>query len=155
MCPLFAYKSQRESYGGENMFALTLLSEEWPNTSLAWLLYIVLAFFLLMVVVGWLTSPKKQSQPEVQHEEKKDAGDLIKIEGIGPKVARVLKEIGITSYDELAHAKADRIQDAIDAAGLQTMNPKGWIAQAKLAAQGDWKGFRKLQSQLKGGRKAK
>jgi hypothetical protein len=141
------------------MFALMLLPEGVPNTSLVWLLYIVLVFLFLMVIVGWLVGRKEQGQLEVQHEakklEKKDVDDLVKIEGIGPKVVKVLKDIGITTYDELAHAKVDRIQKALDAAGLQMMNPKGWIAQAKLAAQGDWKGLEKLQSELKGGRKMK
>ena len=137
------------------MFALALLSEESPNTSLVWLQYIVLAFLFLMVVVGWLVSRKGYGQPKVQHETKKVTDDLVKIEGIGPKVVKILKDIDITTYAELAHAKVDRIQKALDAAGLQMANPKGWIAQAKLAAQGDWKGFEKLQSELKVGRKAK
>ncbi len=55
------------------MFALTLLSEEVPNTSLEWLLYIVLAFLLLMVIVGSLVSRTKQGQPENQHKAKKSA----------------------------------------------------------------------------------
>ncbi len=141
------------------MFELMFLSEGVPNTSLVWLLYIVLVFLFLMVIVGWLVGRKEQGQLEVQYEakklEKKDADDLVKIEGIGPKVVKVLKDIGITTYDELARAKVDRIQKALDAAGLQMMNPKGWIAQAKLAAQGDWKGLEKLQSELMGGRKMK
>ena len=81
--------------------------------------------------------------------------DLLKIEGIGPKVAKVLKDAGITTFDDLAHAKTDDVQVALNAAGLQMMNPEGWVAQAKLAAKGDWAGFEKLQSELKGGRKAK
>jgi hypothetical protein len=36
---------------------------------------------------------------------------------------------------------------------MQMMNPEGWIDQAKLAAKGDWVGFEKLQSELRGGRK--
>jgi hypothetical protein len=152
---LFAYKSHSKPYGGENMFALTRLSEEMPNTSLAWLLYIVLAFFLLMVIVGWLVSRTKQDQPEEKKPVKKVADNLAKIAGIRPKDVRVLKDIGITTYDELAHAKAGRIQKALDEAGLQKTNPNGWIAHAKLAAQGDWKGFEKLQSRSKSGRKVR
>jgi hypothetical protein len=38
------------------MFALRLLSEEVPNTELAWLLWWVLGFFFLMVVIGWWQS---------------------------------------------------------------------------------------------------
>ena len=55
------------------MFALTFLSEAGPDTSLVWLLYIVLAFMFLMVVAGWLVSRKEQDQPEVRHEAKKSA----------------------------------------------------------------------------------
>jgi hypothetical protein len=144
-----------------NMLALRLLSEggEGPDTSLTILLFIGIAFFFLMIVVGWLTSSRKQDQVEVTNDAKKsanqDADDLIKIEGIGPKVVKVLKEAGITTFDELAHAKTDDVQNTLNAAGLQMMNPEGWIAQAKLAAKGDWAGFEKLQSELKSGRKVK
>jgi len=41
----------------------------------------------------------------------------------------------------------------LSAAGLQMMNPEGWIEQASLAANGDWAGVEKLQSELKGGRR--
>jgi len=138
-----------------------LLSEggEIPNTSLQGGLFVGIAFFLLMVIVGWLTSNRNQDQAEVTHEAqksaKKEPDDLIKIEGIGTKVAKVLKEADITTFDDLAGAKAADVQRVLDAAGLQMMNPEGWIVQAKLAAQGDWKALEKLQSELKGGRKAK
>jgi hypothetical protein len=33
------------------------------------------------------------------------------------------------------------------------MDPQGWIEQARLAAQGDWEGLKKLQDELKGGRR--
>lgn len=143
------------------MFAMRLLSEggEGPNTSLLGLLLGVFGFFLLMVIVGWLTSNRKQNQAEVKLEAKKpvkkEADDLVKIEGIGPKVAKVLKEADITTFDDLAHAKPSDVQKVLDAAGLQMINPEGWIEQAKLAAKGEWKAFEKLQSELKGGRKSK
>lgn len=40
------------------MFAYTRLLEEagGPNAELSWLLYVVLGFFALMVLVGWLAS---------------------------------------------------------------------------------------------------
>ncbi|MBK8616238.1 MAG: hypothetical protein IPN96_03805 [Anaerolineales bacterium] len=141
------------------MLILRLLSEggEGPNTTLQWMLYVGMAFFFLMVIVGWWASSKKQDQVEVQHEarshSKKDADDLVKIEGVGPKVVKVLNAGGITTFDELAHAKIVDVQKMLDDAGLQMMNPEGWIDQAKLAAKGDWKAFEKMQSELKGGRK--
>ena len=41
------------------MFVMTLLSEAGPDTSLAWVLWMGLAFFFLMVVVGWLASSRR------------------------------------------------------------------------------------------------
>ena len=139
------------------MQALILLSEgSGPDTSLSWLLWVALGFFFLIVVVGWLTSRNKGSRLEVQHEaheEKKSADDLTVLEGIGPKVAKVLNGIGIASFADLAGADAAKVQEALDAASMQMMNPEGWIDQAKLAAKGDMEELAKLQDELKGGRR--
>ena len=43
------------------MFAIQLFSEAGPDTSLAWLLWVALGFFFLMVVVGWAASRDKQA----------------------------------------------------------------------------------------------
>ncbi|MBP6210390.1 MAG: DUF4332 domain-containing protein [Anaerolineales bacterium] len=142
------------------MLALRLLSEggEGPDTTLQWLLMVGIAFFFLMVIVGWWSSSRKQSQPEVKqeahgHHVEKQADDLVKIEGIGPKVAKLLNGAGITTFEQLAHSNSAEIQKLLNEAGMQMMNPEGWIDQAKLAAKGDWKSFEKLQGELKGGRK--
>ena len=94
--------------------------------------------------------PDATRQPEVQME----ADDLVKIEGIGPKVAEALKAAGIVTFAQLAESKADDIQKILTEAGLKMMSPEGWIDQAKLAAKDDWKGFEKLQAKLVAGRKA-
>ncbi|MDD2922945.1 MAG: helix-hairpin-helix domain-containing protein [Anaerolineales bacterium] len=141
------------------MLALRLLSEggEGPNTELLWLMYAGMAFFFLVIAVGWWSNSKKQNQPAVQVEtvehEKKETDDLVKIEGIGPKVAKTLNEMGISTFDDLARAKSAEVQKALNGAGLQMMNPEGWIEQAKAAAKGDWKTFEKLQKELKVGRR--
>jgi hypothetical protein len=41
------------------MYTIQLLAEEGPNTELSSLLLIVLGVFVLIVVVGWLTSSRK------------------------------------------------------------------------------------------------
>ena len=140
------------------MFAVMALQESGPNTELGWLLYLFLGFFLLMVIVGWWVSRRKVDQVEVPHEvhiQHEDAvpDDLVKLEGIGPKVARVLNDAGITTFAALANADPEVLQKTLSAAGLQMMNPEGWIEQARLAANGDWAGLEKLQSELKGGRR--
>ena len=144
------------------MLAIRLLAEGGPDTRLAWLLWVALGFFFAMVVIGWLVSRSKGSQPEVQaeahehgHDEhaEKQVDDLVVLEGIGPKVAQVLNGAGIFSFADLAKADAAEVQKVLDAAGLQMMNPEGWIEQARLAAAGDQEGLAKLQVELKGGRR--
>ena len=140
------------------MFLIRMAEEGGPNTELAWLLYLALGFFFLMVIVGWLTSRRNGSGHEVRHEAHapaahKEPDDLTKLEGIGPKVAKVLNGAGVTTFEDLAHARTEDIQNALNTAGLQMMNPEGWIEQAKLAAKGDLDALKKLQEELKGGRK--
>ena len=142
------------------MYALYLLSEEGPNTSLSWLLWVALGFFFLMVLVGWWVSRNKGSKPEAQDEAhaapktEKSADDLTKLEGIGPKVAKILTDAGYASFADLAEADAAEVDKILDANKLQMMDSAGWIEQAKLAAAGDMEGLAKLQDELKGGRRA-
>ncbi len=55
------------------MLALRLLSEgvEGPNTELIWLMYLGIAFFFIVIIFGWLSSSRKQSQ----HEDGDEAGE--------------------------------------------------------------------------------
>ena len=146
------------------MLALKVLAEgaEGPNTELLWILYIGLAIFVLAILLGWWSASRKPEQVEVMVEaeeskprRKKVADDLVKIEGIGPKTVKLLNRAGIETFEDLAQAKASDVQKLLDGAGLQMMNPEGWIDQAKLAAKDDWDGFEKLQRELKGGRRKK
>lgn len=146
------------------MLAFRILSEggEGPNTALLWLLYAGLAFFFLVILLGWWSSSRKQDQVTVGDEagqsaskRKKIVDDLVRIEGIGSKTVKVLNAAGIVSFEDLAKSSPADVQKVLNEAGLQMMNPEGWIDQAKLAAGGDWDGFEKLQRELKGGRKKK
>ncbi len=132
------------------MYLIQLISEEGPNTDLSWLLFAALGFFLLIVIVGWLTSRRNDGQVEATNE----ADDLTSLEGIGPKVSKILNAAGIHSFNDLAKAKADDVDKVLDEAGLHMMDSEGWIEQAKLAAKGDTEGLKKLQDELKGGRRA-
>ena len=145
------------------MYALLLFSEGGggPDTSLSWLLWVALGFFFLMVVVGWWASRNKGEQVEVQHEAHheapkaaKSADDLTKLEGVGPKVSKILNEAGYKTFADLAKADPADVDKILDANRLQMLDSAGWIEQAKLAAAGDLEGLAKLQDELKGGRKA-
>jgi large subunit ribosomal protein L17 len=148
------------------MFAIRLLEEGTTQPNITWLLWVVFGFFAVMVVVGWLTSrnKKQEVEPVIEHHEEHHeehdheehtahADDLTALEGIGPKVAKVLAGAGITTFAALANADTAKVQGVLKAAGLQMMNPAGWIEQAELAAKGDAEGLKKLQDELKGGRR--
>ncbi len=80
--------------------------------------------------------------------------DLEIIEGIGPKIAGLLKAAGITTFAQLAEADLGRVQEILRAANLRLADPTTWAEQARLAAEGDWSALETLQNQLKGGRHA-
>ena len=79
--------------------------------------------------------------------------NLRKIEGIGPKVAGVLRANGIATFAQLAEAPVERLMEILEAEGLKFMKPDTWPEQAAFAAKGDWDGLQVLQDQLKGGRR--
>ena len=82
-----------------------------------------------------------------------ESPDNLKVlEGVGPKVEQVLNAAGLTTYSQLAGAAVDQLQEILDAAGYQYMNPGSWPEQARLAAAGDWDALKALQEELSGGR---
>ena len=89
-----------------------------------------------------IAAPEVPSQPD----------DLKKIEGIGPKVAGLLNEKGITTFAQLAETPVEKLDEILDAAKLQMMNPASWPQQAQLAANGEWEALQELQKNLTGGR---
>jgi predicted flap endonuclease-1-like 5' DNA nuclease len=74
------------------------------------------------------------------------------IEGIGPRIAGVLRAAGITTFVQLAEATEDQLEKILQAAHLPFSDPGSWMEQARLAAAGDWDGLKVLQDRLKGGR---
>ena len=83
---------------------------------------------------------------------KKD--DLKKIEGIGPKIAQILQDKGIKTFEDLGKAKVTALRKYLAEAGprYKMHQPGTWPKQAKLAAKGDWDKLSKLQDELKGGK---
>ena len=78
--------------------------------------------------------------------------DLEIIEGIGPKIAHVLNDAGVTTFVQLAQMDPDQISAILQAAGLRLADPHSWPEQARLAAAGDQAGLQALQDRLKAGR---
>lgn len=161
------------------MYSIGLFAEGGNEGGIGWMAWVALAVFLVMVFLGWWVSQKgwlkKEEEPvheehghehaarEEQHAHAEPAepapvmskpDDLTSIEGIGPKVAKLLEGIGITTFQQLAVSDLGKLREALDGAGYKYMEPAGWVEQAALAAKGDAEGLQKLQDTLKGGRKA-
>ena len=106
------------------------------------------------LLVDFIGRPDEERQGETKPETEVEADDLTIIEGIGPKVAEVLNEAGVSTFEALSNARVEDIQQILDDAGLQMMDATTWPQQAKLAADEDWDGLKNLQDELSGGRKA-
>ncbi len=80
--------------------------------------------------------------------------DLKIVEGIGPKIAELLNNAGVTTWAGLADTSVERIQEILDAAGskFKLAQPRTWPQQAGLAASGKWNELKELQDQLDGGK---
>lgn len=85
------------------------------------------------------------------------ADDLTLVEGIGPKIAELLNNAGITTFAQLADSKPAALKAILEAAGkrYQMHDPATWPKQATLARDGKKTELEKLQAELKGGVKQK
>lgn len=81
--------------------------------------------------------------------------DLTRIEGIGPKIAGLLKADGIETFGDLAKTDTPRLSALLEKAGsrYRLADPSTWAEQAALAAAGKWDALTTLQDELKGGRR--
>ena len=98
-----------------------------------------------------VSAPSAPAKPVV--EAKPD--DLTKVEGVGPKIAGILNDKGITTFAGMASTEASAIAEILKEAGSRFSMAKAdtWPQQAALAADGKWAELGELQDNLKGGRK--
>jgi large subunit ribosomal protein L27 len=100
------------------------------------------------VVAEVVEAPAKKAK-------KADAGDdLKKIEGIGPKIAEIFNNEGITTFAQLAETSTEKMQELLDAAGSRysSHNPGTWAKQAAMAAAGQWDELKAWQDEMSGGK---
>ena len=102
--------------------------------------------------VDFIGRPEEDRKTKAGAEESVEADDLARIEGIGPKVSKVLKEASISTFEDLSKAEVEDLRQILANAGLKMMDPATWPEQAKLAAEGDWDALQELQDKLSGGR---
>jgi len=79
--------------------------------------------------------------------------DLTLIEGIGPKIAKLLNTAGINSYSNLSVTSLEDINLILAKGGSNYIghDPSTWPEQAKLAAEGKWAELSSLKDKLIGG----
>lgn len=84
--------------------------------------------------------------------------DLAIVEGIGEKIASMLKDRGINTWYKLSETTPAEIRDILDTDGGNTYkmhDPKTWPEQAHLAAVGKWELLKAYQDMLNAGKEGK
>ncbi len=96
-----------------------------------------------------------KKKEEAKASEPAEPDDLKRIEGIGPKIAKVLQDADVKTFAQLAETEPDRIKEILEEADPNLLNladPETWPTQAKIAARGKWDALARYQERLKGGR---
>ena len=77
------------------------------------------------------------------------------IEGVGPKIAHLLRSNGVKSFAQLAGMSPESIHSILHSGGthFNMADPKTWPDQAKLAAANRWQELRELQDRIFHGHK--
>lgn len=124
-----------------------------------WLIIIILIIVLLFLIWWWLGRSKKEEESDSEDEAHvaEDVSilpdNLELVEGIGPKIAALLKTTGIMTFKQLAATDVGHLNKILDEANLRIADPESWPEQARLAAEGKMDELLALQNTLKGGRK--
>ena len=84
----------------------------------------------------------------------KSPDDLEIVEGIGPKIAPLLRQHGIATFVQLATASPAEIAAILQKGGpdFRIANPGTWPEQAGYCVRNDWSGLKQLQDRLTAGR---
>jgi predicted flap endonuclease-1-like 5' DNA nuclease len=100
--------------------------------------------------------PEAEPVPAVTEPGGPRVDDLKIVEGIGPKIAAVLRDAGVTTFAQLASVDPERLRQILrdrDPNLLRLADPTTWPEQARLAAEGEWEALAGYQQELKGGRR--
>lgn len=129
-------------------------------------------WLLLGALLGWLASwllgrgrlaasiAVAAAAPGIDYAAAKAAGFVVSgadnleiIEGVGPKIAHLLRSNGVGTFALLAAASQTALREILKKGGpaYDIANPETWPEQAGLAAQNRWQDLRKLQDSLDAG----
>ena len=151
-------------------FVLAFSNAQGGRGALWWIwLIIIIAIVIFLIWMLFKPSETEKTKEEEKRTESKELkerteevikkgedkeDDLKLIEGIGPKVSQILKEHGIKTFKDLSKKDPEDIKKLLESKGIRgIVDPTTWPEQAKLAAEGKWEELKKLQKELKGGRR--
>ncbi len=97
---------------------------------------------------------KKANAPKAVLAKTSTKDNLKKVEGVGPKIEKLMNAAGIMTWADLSKTKVSTLKGILAEAGprFKMHNPTTWAKQAKLAAKGDWDALAKWQAELNGGK---
>jgi predicted flap endonuclease-1-like 5' DNA nuclease len=114
---------------------------------------------VLGVLIGWLLSwlfnrlfGRSDVQATVAAAVPSD--DLVIIEGIGPRIAALLRKNDVDTFETLARMDAKSIWSILERGGPRfklANNPGTWPEQAAYCVRGDWDGLKRWQDDLYAG----
>jgi len=151
-------------------FVLAFSNAQGGRGALWWIwLIIIIAIVIFLIWMIFKPSGTEKTKEEEKRTESKELkerteevikkgedkeDDLKLIEGIGPKVSQILKEHGIKTFKDLSKKDPEDIKKLLESKGIRgIVDPTTWPEQAKLAAESKWEELKKLQKELKGGRR--
>lgn len=153
------------------MFALSFSPVAAAATIQWWVWLLIIVLIVLLILLLWWLFRRDRSeighQVEPVHESHLETevrtatvptepvipDDIKIIEGIGPKIEKILNSAGISTFAALAATEVARLEQILLAANLRIADPSTWPEQARLAAEGKLEELQAYQDQLKGGRK--
>jgi predicted flap endonuclease-1-like 5' DNA nuclease len=109
---------------------------------------------------GRLAASTVAAAPGIDYAAAKAAGFVVSgpdnleiIEGVGPKIAHLLRSNGVGTFALLAAASQSALKDILKKGGpaYDIANPETWPEQASLAAQNRWQDLRNLMERLDAG----
>src|SRR5574340_381927 len=89
----------------------------------------------------------EEAPPFEEYKLKQD--DLTMIDGIGGKMAKLLSQADIHTFEQLANTEVERLQVVLASAGIFLTDPSSWPVQARMAADGRWDDLRQYQNEMK------
>jgi predicted flap endonuclease-1-like 5' DNA nuclease len=88
-----------------------------------------------------------------QYQTAEGADDLQAIEGVGPKIASLLHNADIRTFERLSETSVGELSRLLESGGSRfgLADPMTWAEQASLLLNGDYVAFEQLKAELVGG----